>query len=475
MADKQLENTKKHSIVDGAGASIMAGAGEQYVIPYAVALGASAPQVGLLSTIPSFFGSVSQLLGLKLLEQIKSRKKVLLAGVLLQTLILIPLFIIPFLTKSTTLLILLFCGYYIAGNLGSPSWNSLIGEVIPADERAAYFARRNKYTTAALFAAVLIAGLILQATGTNAMLGFGVLFAIAFAGRSLSYYHLSKHHEPRTQPPKTTIPLKRFLARLTKEAFGNFVLFRSAMSLAIMVASPFFAVYMLKTQHFDYFHYMIVILTPMIAKILSAKAWAQYAQRFGNRAVMQTSTALVVLVPFSWFAAGMLFGETTFIFPAIVIAEAISGLGWAGFDLTTFNYMLETTTPALRATFFAYFNLIFGAAVLVGGLLGVVLSATAVSGAAGTLMTIFLTSFILRLIAAVALMPRLPEVGIHPKISQRKIFFELFIQRPMGFAVGGLNRYGILNGRISSVSEETKGLLRRHKGHITLRNTKRLK
>lgn len=464
MAKKTLvEQTKKHSIIDGSGVSVMVGAGEQYVVPYAIALGATAPQAGMLATIPSFLGSLSQLAGLRLLGKWQRRKRLVLASVLAQTISIAPLFILPFLTRSVPLLILLFSIYYVTSNIGGPAWNSWIGEIIPQEERASYFARRNKYTTAALFATILGAGLILQSTQTNLFLGFGILFTIALAGRTLSYYHLTRQHEPHNHQPRITIPFRQFVKRMRWEAFGSFVIFRSAMSLAIMVAAPFFAVYMLRNLHFDYVHYMIVILTPMVAKIISAKAWAHYAQKYGNRTIMQTSAALVALIPLGWLMAGLFFANTPFVFYAILIAETISGIGWAGFELTTFNYMLETTTPALRATFFAYFNVIFGLAVLTGGMIGVALSAL-LQANSQTLLVIFLCSFVLRLFVASVMITRVPQVAIHPKVSQGRLFYELLIQRPLGFASAPLGRLSILQGRAGTLNKQSRQTIKRHEG-----------
>lgn len=463
---EEMQKTKKHSIIDGAGNSVMIGAGEQYVIPYALHLGASAPQIGLLSTIPTFLGSLSQLVGARLLRKTE-RKKLVLISVLAQTISIIPLFAIPFLTKSSTLLILFFGIYYLASNLGGPAWNSWIGEVIPAEERSSYFAARNKYTTIALFATVLAAGLILQATKTKGTIGFAILFSIAFIGRLISHYHLKRQYEPPMQQPNIQIPLRTFLKKLHKEPFGNFVIFRSAMSLAIMIAAPFFAVYMLRELGFSYIHYMAVILMPMLAKIISAKVWANYAQTFGNRTLMQTTTVIITIIPLGWFLAGTILGDTPHVFTAILIVEALSGMGWAGFELTTFNYMLETTTPAIRATFFAYFNLLFGTAILIGGLSGVGLNILLENReATRTLLSIFLISTGLRALVASILMPRIPQVAIHPKISQGKLFYELFVQRPLGFAVAPMSRYGVLQGKTTTINDQTKKTIQRLKGSI---------
>jgi len=55
------EKTKKMSIREGIASSVMDGSGGRYITPYALAIGASNAQIGLLTSIPSLLGNLSQL------------------------------------------------------------------------------------------------------------------------------------------------------------------------------------------------------------------------------------------------------------------------------------------------------------------------------------------------------------------------------------------------------------------------------
>lgn len=52
----------------------MDGAGSRYITPYALAIGANNTQIGLLTSIPSLLGNLSQLFTSKIIEK-TSRKK----------------------------------------------------------------------------------------------------------------------------------------------------------------------------------------------------------------------------------------------------------------------------------------------------------------------------------------------------------------------------------------------------------------
>ena len=90
------EKTKKYSIKEGSSYSFMDGFGLRYISPFAVAIGANNTQIGLLSSIPTLFGNLSQLLTPKIMEK-TSRKKIVFLGVLMQALSWLPLITISIL------------------------------------------------------------------------------------------------------------------------------------------------------------------------------------------------------------------------------------------------------------------------------------------------------------------------------------------------------------------------------------------
>lgn len=60
--DPQVDRTLRHSVRDGVAYSVMAGGGETYFSAFALFPKATAPQVGLLATLPPLLGSLAQLL-----------------------------------------------------------------------------------------------------------------------------------------------------------------------------------------------------------------------------------------------------------------------------------------------------------------------------------------------------------------------------------------------------------------------------
>jgi MFS family permease len=439
LTREEIRDTKKYSIADGSASNVMYGFGEQYVTAFALQLGATSSEIGILASVPSFIGSIFQVVGAKLTEHYQNRKKVVLFFVLMQALMILPLFLVPFLTKSILLLTVIFSLYFIFTNISAPGWNSWIGAVIPDKERAEYFSKRNKTTITFLLISVLTAGIILNYfTKVNIWIGFGILFAISFLGRLASWYFLFRQFEPPYITKKEeAFSFKDFLKKLPETNFGNFVMFRSLMALSVMIASPFFAVYMLKDLQFSYFQYTIIVLAPMLIKVLTITYWGKYSRKLGTRNIMIVSAFLIAVIPLAWFLAGYFFFGHKIIFFLIMLAETISGFAWAGFDLSTFNYILETVSPGKRARCIAYFNILFGTAVLIGGLFGSWLVSSLPKEYYGVslLLIVFIISAIARFIVPMIFASKLHEVKIHKNMAERKIFMDLVVSNPLHSAM----------------------------------------
>lgn len=454
LTPEQVNKTKKASLVDGAGYSIMYGFGEQYVPPFAIRLGATSSEVGMLSSVPSFIASFSQIIGAELTDRYKDRKKITSFSVLLQALSLIPLFILPLLTHNIVLLIIIFSLYLIFGNIAGAAWNSWIGDVVEENERARFFGLRNKINIIVLSVSILIAGFVLNYfTDKNIWLGFFILYLVAFTGRMISFFFLQKHYEPAYFiNEKKALNLKDFIRSAPGTNFGNFMLFRSLFSVAIMIAAPFFAVYMLKNLDFTYMQYTTIVLVPMIVKFFTIQYWARHSEKFGTRNIMYISIFLICLVPLAWFLSGLFFEGKPDIFFFIIISEAISGFGWGGFELTSFNYMLETVKPEKRAKSFAYFNAFWGVGILAGGLLGSFLSKTIpdswIIQGVNVILFLFLLSFIGRLLVALLFVSKIKEVKVNKSINQRELFFELAVIKPIDIV------FNKTNNLLASVEKE---------------------
>jgi MFS family permease len=152
---------------------------------------------------------------------------------------------------------------------------------------------------------------------------------------------------------------------------------------------------------------------------------------------MIVSAFLIAVIPIAWFLAGYFFFGHPILFFLIMLAESISGFAWAGFELTTFNYILETVSPGKRARCVAYFNIIFGVAVLVGGLSGSWLVGHLPKEYHGIslLLVVFIISAVARFIVPLLFLSKLQEVKIKKNIDESKLFIDLVVSKPLHSAL----------------------------------------
>src|SRR3989338_4607629 len=130
--EKLKTKARKISIAEGSAYAVMDGFGYRYVSPFANNyLKSNAVHIGILSSLPGLFASLTELFSLRFIEKYP-RKKIVLIGTLLQALMWILLIFLGFLFVDNELnralfpwlLIIAFIFLISFGAFGRPAWNS---------------------------------------------------------------------------------------------------------------------------------------------------------------------------------------------------------------------------------------------------------------------------------------------------------------------------------------------------------------
>ncbi|MDP2750852.1 MAG: MFS transporter, partial [Nanoarchaeota archaeon] len=196
--NEEIKKSLKFSVVDGSAHSVMEGFGKSYIAPFAIALKASNTMVGVISSLPDLIGSLAQLGSTRLVEHFKSRKKIIVFCALIQALLWLPLFFVPLLFSNYgPMIVLLFVTLQaVVSYTINPLWNSMMGDLVPENERGKYFGRRNMITGAFVFVSTFVAGFLLNHfSKTHPFYGFGILFCAAFSARLVSALYLSRMYD----------------------------------------------------------------------------------------------------------------------------------------------------------------------------------------------------------------------------------------------------------------------------------------
>lgn len=404
---KKKEDSLKYSTKDGAAYSVMAGFGDNFINPFAILLKATNTQIGLLTSVPQLIGSFSSIIGAKIVDKYKNRKKIVIVSVFLHALCWLLLFFIPYLTKSVTLLIILFSMYWIFFQFPGPAWNSWMGDLINKDERGKYFGKRNQVTGFFALIATFAAGSTLTYfSKIDPFIGFGVIFFIAFIARLVSFYYLQKKYEPVYLMRKEDhFSFLDFLKRIRKTNFGIFTIYVCLTTFSVYIFSPFVVVFMLRDLNFSYLQYSICSAISMAANFLMMTAWGRNSDTYGNKKILYVSGILVSIVPLLYVVNQS--------FTWIAITWAISGFSWAGFNLSTSNFIFDTVRPSKRAQAVAYYNVLRGIAVFLGASLGGFLATYLPSSIfMSNILILGIISAILRFALTLRYIPLIKEVKI---------------------------------------------------------------
>lgn len=426
---EQAEKCISVSWKEGIPAAVMLGIIDHFFIPYALFLGASTREVGMIVAIPHLAGSLIQAYAVDFVRHSGSRKNFLLFAVFAQMLLLLPLAALAYTGPSwkITLLMLLLALYRIVGNLIGTAWGSLVSAYFSPQKRGDYFGWRAQVTGVAGLCGIIVSGLFLfEMRKIDQALGFFILFAAAAGFRFISWRMMPGLIDlPVNTNADNDFTLIMFLRRFRRSNFVKFVAFVSAMTFSAHFSAPYFGVYMLRDLQFNYFLYAAVQFSAVIAGLIAFPIWGRHADVIGNARVLKITGFFIPFLPLLW-----VFTADPFL---LVLNEAFSGFIWAGFNLCAVNFIYDAVSPEKRVRCIGYFNLFIGTALFAGASLGGYLADRLPAIHNHTLLTLFLISSMLRAACFYFFSPKFREVRetAHQSISTRKLILSIIGVKPV--------------------------------------------
>lgn len=422
----KLRKSLKTSFLDGAFAAAMTGWTEQYITPFAIALRATKPQIGMLAAFPSLISSLAQLKSADVAEHLKSRMRPIKFFIFLHAFMFIPILAVPFLFKENMALwLILFITLSASFNaFPGPAWASLMSDHIPPSSRGRYFGWRNRWLGMITVTCAFLAGFILNIFGKGAYFGFVIIFGLACLCRFISWYFLSRMYEPPIKIKKEHyFSFWDFIRRIRHSNFAKFVFYAASVNFSVNIASPFFAVFMLSNLNFSYVTYTVVVTASTIATLLTLNIWGRHADLAGNLKVIRLSSFFIPAVPVLW-----LFSQKVYY---LVLIQIFGGFVWAGFNLSASNFIYDAVMPEKRTRCISYFNVINGSAICLGALTGGFLAKVLPPLFGHRLLALFLLSGIMRGVFACVFLPKIKEVRRVEKIKSVDLFFSIIGLRPL--------------------------------------------
>lgn len=431
--------TQLLSIWEGSLWAVMWGFGETYIAPFALFLNAGNLAMAFVGTGPVLISAVAQLVGAAALDRTGRRMPLILSGSTIQGAAYLPLFILPLLLPSHNVpvfLVAVTICFFSAG-FAVPAWMSMMGDVTDPADRGRYFSNRTRIIMYTMFASMLLAGWIINRWKlvSNPAAGFAFLFGTAFLARCISMFFMRRHYDAPLQKPEAAayFSFLDFIRATPRSNFAKFTFMVALMNGTAQIASPFFAVYMLRDLHWSYIQFTVNMAVFLLAQTMFVRWWGTLSDRHGNRSVLVATSCLMPLLPLFWIFS------TNYL--VLLFAQILSGACWSGFNLAASNFVYDAVSQAKRARAFSYYNLLNGLFSVVGAMLIGAPIAEHVPAAfklgtihitlISSLPVVFIVSSAARALAAWIMLPQFREVRTAEPISTIRILWRLGVGQPI--------------------------------------------
>jgi MFS family permease len=345
-----------------------------FLIAFALTLGASNLVIGLLVALPPL-SQILQLPAVALVDYVALRKALAVYAAFAGRLVLLaaaPLVIVAPPSQRLWILGGALAVHYGLGGLVGCAYNPWIRDLLPTDRRSAYLGGRLALATAVAMAVSIAVGFAItwyRDQGGAAVVAQAGAFGLGALAGLVGVFFLARVPEPAAQPIRRR-PLRDVLIQPLRDTrFRSLLVFLGSWNFAATMASPFFAVYMLRVLHLPMATVVALTVVSQGTNVLFFRVWGALADRFGNRRVLQVSGPL--------FMAGLLLWPFTLRpesavlrLELLVVIHLLVGISTAGVTLCSGAIALKTAAPGRATAYLATNALVAGTAAVVAPLVG---------------------------------------------------------------------------------------------------------
>jgi len=355
---------------DGVAFSLMVGMGESYLAAFVLAAGLGEVAAGLIATVPMVGGAVLQLVSPFAVRRLHSHRRWVVTCALLQSASFAPLLWQAWRGEASLALVYLAAAaYWGFGFATGPAWNTWVGSLIPAPERARFFARRSRWCQAAVLTGLLGAGALLEwgDAGADRLGLFGALFAAAGLARLVSAGFLASQSEPAPLPEDhrhvSFVDFgRRFRGLGAPGSDARLLAYLLAMQVGVNVAAPFFTPYMLKHLALSWTQFTVLTGAVFASRIVALPLLGRIAHRQGARRLMWAGALGITPLPVLWLASDA--------YPVLLAIQIAAGVAWGAVELAILLSFFEHIHASERTGVLTIYNLANAVAIAAGAAVG---------------------------------------------------------------------------------------------------------
>jgi MFS family permease len=352
-----------------------------FLAAFALALGANNFQVGILASLP-FLTQLLQIPYILVIERLRQRKAVAVPTWAVSQLIWFPIALIPVLidtpsSLAVSALIVLIGLRGIVNSATTCAWNSWMRDLIPQQILGMFFSRRLAWATlaAAIFglsAAFFVDYWSDRNAAEDEIYAYTLvlLFGAAFMGLT-SVLVMSRVPEPRMPPlegkqlsirDSLTVPLR-------DKNFQQLLKFLFFWGIALNLATPFFAVYMLNDLDYPVSAVIQLSVLSQMANAVSLRMWGPLVDRFSSKTVLSMGASLYAFVILGWVLSTLPEGYSA-TSPILATLHIMAGVAAAGVTLGISTIGMKLAPQGQVTSYLAAASLATNLGTAIGPLLG---------------------------------------------------------------------------------------------------------
>jgi MFS family permease len=312
----------------------------QYFAVFALTMGAGTSFISVSASLAALTSAAATLFGAFIAERIRRDKAVALTSLLVGRLPFLLLAALPWLADGQTAMLVLGAVFLFKGAATSfsvPAWNGYAAATVAEDVRGRFFAFRNIGRQAIGLVLTPLAGLLLtvNAGAGGWQIAWLVSFVLGMAASCL-YARVDAHPvtpvapKPTQAGPKPLAPAEA--TGRVSSALMRFTFTTSLFQTFVMIAGPFFAIYLVREMGASPFWVGITAAASPLSALVSQPFVGRLADTWGPKRLLIAGNLLIILLPFLWLGASEPWH--------VAMINLIGGGAWAASLMATFNMLL---------------------------------------------------------------------------------------------------------------------------------------
>lgn len=448
VSPEELQTGQRALVLDLAWASLCgAFSGGVILSAFALALGATPVQVGLLAAIP-FIAQAAQLPASLLIERMRQRRRIAVVTLTAARVAVLCTAALPLLPQRDLALNGLMLAQLLIAALnavGGCAINSWLHQLIPHEQLGNFFSRRLFFGTVVACVGTLAAGAMIDRMSAGGPLrAYAIAFFLAGLAGFVSSSYIARAPEPvmHNAGPATDL-LQRLLAPFRDPQFRPLLIFMCAWAAASNIAAPFITVYLIEQRGYAVTTVTTMWVVSQVANALTLYLWGRLSDRLSNKAVLAVALPanFVCIIALAFVDA---VHDPGWQLGALYAIHLALGVASGGIGLATGNLGLKLAPAGQGTPYLAAVGLMSafagGIAPIAAGSLAAAFKASEVSavlrwvspGSAGEMAIVTFAHweflFVIAALAGLYVIHALSRIDEGPEVSERQVVQEFALE-----------------------------------------------